>query len=198
MTVVVETLPLTETITPADQQALAASVTGAHASGTPVYPIGGGTSLDFGLPAVRPGIGIATNALNRVIDYPARDMTITVEAGITLAELATTLVAEQQWLPIDAPQPAAAAPPGRTRPTPRACEAARRGGAAVGPVRAIRTAVFGPAGSCAAAIRPLSPGVAPVAARGQARWARCRRILMSWLWLPKPRPKMLTPPGLPA
>jgi glycolate oxidase FAD binding subunit len=108
MTAVVDSLPLTETVTPADQQALAALVDGAHSSGTPVYPIGGGTSLDFGLPALRPGIGIATSALNRVIDYPARDMTITVEAGITLAELATTLAAENQWLPIDAPQPAAA------------------------------------------------------------------------------------------
>jgi hypothetical protein len=28
--------------------------------------------------------------------------------------------------------------------------------------------------------------------------SRCSRILMSWLWLPKPRPKMLTPPGRPS
>ena len=56
--------------------------------GTPIYPIGGGTSLDYGLPAARPGIGVSLAELNRVVDYPARDMTITVEAGITMAELA--------------------------------------------------------------------------------------------------------------
>ena len=54
----------------------------------------------------RPGIGLSLARLNRVIDYPARDMTITVEAGITMAALADTLAAEGQRLPIDAPQPA--------------------------------------------------------------------------------------------
>jgi glycolate oxidase FAD binding subunit len=39
--------------------------------------------------------------MNRVIDYPARDMTITVEAGVTLKQLADSLAAEHQWLPID-------------------------------------------------------------------------------------------------
>ena len=70
-----------------------------------VYPLGGGTSLDFGLPAAQPGIGFSLAGLNRVVDYPARDMTITVEAGITLANLADMLADERQWLPIDVPQP---------------------------------------------------------------------------------------------
>ncbi len=43
--------------------------------------------------------------MDRVIDYPARDMTITVEAGITIAELQKILAAENQELPIDVPQP---------------------------------------------------------------------------------------------
>ena len=54
---------------------------------TPIYPIGGGTSLDFGLPAADTGIGLSLLGLNRVVDYPARDMTITVEAGITIDAL---------------------------------------------------------------------------------------------------------------
>lgn len=37
-----------------------------------------------------------------VVDYPARDMTITVEAGMTMRHLAQTLEAENQQLPIDA------------------------------------------------------------------------------------------------
>jgi glycolate oxidase FAD binding subunit len=47
---------------------------------------------------------IRLDKLNRVIDYPARDMTITVEAGIRMAELTRILKAENQRLPIDVPQ----------------------------------------------------------------------------------------------
>ncbi|REK10837.1 MAG: FAD-binding oxidoreductase [Planctomycetota bacterium] len=104
MTAVADTLPLTETHVPQDQATLAALVAGAFASGTPIYPIGGGTSLDYGLSAAQEGLGISLAKLNRVVDYPAADMTITVEAGITLAELSAALAAENQWLPIDAPQ----------------------------------------------------------------------------------------------
>ena len=39
------------------------------------------------------------------LDYPARDMTVTVEAGITLASLASTLASERQWLPVEGAQP---------------------------------------------------------------------------------------------
>ena len=40
--------------------------------------------------------------MSSVIDYPARDMTITVQAGISLAELRKVLAEENQQLPIDA------------------------------------------------------------------------------------------------
>lgn len=64
--------------------------------------VGGGTacrsSVDQDVVEVRLG------KLNRVIDYPARDMTITVEAGIRMAELDRILAAENQRLPIDVPQ----------------------------------------------------------------------------------------------
>src|SRR5438874_457698 len=72
---------------------------------TAIYPVGGGTMLDYGMPPARPGIALATAALNQVIDYPARDLTITVEAGITMQKLHETLAAENQWLPIDVPNP---------------------------------------------------------------------------------------------
>jgi glycolate oxidase FAD binding subunit len=75
----------------------------AAAEGHGLYPLGGQTMLDFGLPPSRKGIGIDLRALNQVIDYPARDMTITVQAGITLARLQEILAAENQRLPIDVP-----------------------------------------------------------------------------------------------
>src|SRR5262245_23645883 len=43
--------------------------------------------------------------LDGVIDFPARDMTITVQAGITIAKLQALLAPENLRLPIDVPEP---------------------------------------------------------------------------------------------
>src|SRR5438067_9778742 len=65
---------------------------------TAIYPVGGDTSLDYGMPPARPGIALSTAQFNQVIDYPARDLTITVQAGVTMQKLQETLAAENQWL----------------------------------------------------------------------------------------------------
>ncbi|HWG45298.1 MAG TPA: FAD-binding oxidoreductase [Gemmataceae bacterium] len=70
-----------------------------------VYPLGGQTLIDIGLPPIRPGFAVDLRGLSQVIDYPARDMTITVQAGITLAKLQSLLATENQRLPIDVPHP---------------------------------------------------------------------------------------------
>jgi FAD/FMN-containing dehydrogenase len=97
-------IPL-ETHAPPDQAGVERLVCDAAACGTAIYPIGGGTCLNNGLRRVRPGIGLSLAGLNRVIDYPARDLTITVEAGVTMDQLTRTLAAQGQGLPIDVPQP---------------------------------------------------------------------------------------------
>jgi glycolate oxidase FAD binding subunit len=88
---------------PASVAELAACVREAVAAGQAVYPLGGGTQLGRGLPPTRPGIVLCTTALDQVLDYPARDMTITVQAGIHLARLNNLLATENQRLPIDVP-----------------------------------------------------------------------------------------------
>jgi glycolate oxidase FAD binding subunit len=80
-------------------------VRNAVAAGQGLYPLGGQTLLDVGLPPTKPGAAIDLTRLNQIIDYPARDMTITVQAGVTLSKLHEALAAENQWLPIDIPQP---------------------------------------------------------------------------------------------
>lgn len=77
----------------------------AVAAGQGIYPVGGRTTLDVGMPPRKPGVALDLTAMNAVVDYPARDMTITVQAGITMANLQRTLAAEGQWLPIDVPHP---------------------------------------------------------------------------------------------
>ncbi|MFM2093461.1 MAG: hypothetical protein RIS70_585 [Planctomycetota bacterium] len=104
MATVADMLTITERVAPREQTELAEHVAVAHASGTAVYPLGGSTSLGMGIPGKIPGIGLELSGLDRVVDYPARDMTITVEAGIRLETLAKTLRAEGQELPVDAPQ----------------------------------------------------------------------------------------------
>jgi glycolate oxidase FAD binding subunit len=99
-----EFLPIKKTHAPAHPGELASVVAEAHRTKTPLYPIGGGTSLDFGLPAKVAGDGLSLAGLNRIIDYPARDMTVTVEAGVTMQVLADLLAKERQRLPIDVPR----------------------------------------------------------------------------------------------
>lgn len=98
-------LPIDETQQPTDSAGVAEAIRAANDRRSAIYSVGGGTSLRFGLEARTRGAALLVTGLNRVIDYPARDMTITVEAGVTLSRLAATLRAERQWLPVDAPEP---------------------------------------------------------------------------------------------
>jgi glycolate oxidase FAD binding subunit len=68
-------------------------------------PLGGRTALDFGGPLSKPAVTIDMSRLERVVDFPARDMTVTVEAGIRIDRLAEVLKVEGQRLPIDIAQP---------------------------------------------------------------------------------------------
>lgn len=98
-------LPLIKTVAPANQEGVAEEVRRAREARTALYPIGGGTQLACGLRPESPGIGLSLAGLARVVDYPARDLTITVEAGLPWAALAKTLSAEGQRLPVDVPRP---------------------------------------------------------------------------------------------
>src|SRR5439155_4169236 len=77
----------------------------AAAEGQAVFPLGGRTMLAIGKPPARPGIGVDLTGLAEILDYPARDMTVTVQTGITMARLQEVLRGEGQRLPIDVPQP---------------------------------------------------------------------------------------------
>lgn len=71
--------------------------------GLAVLPQGGRTALTLGRPLTRYDLALDTTALNRVLEYAPEDLTITVEAGITLAMLQETLAEQGQYLPIDPP-----------------------------------------------------------------------------------------------
>jgi glycolate oxidase FAD binding subunit len=75
----------------------------ADAQSQAVYPVGGRTQWDLGLPPTRPGLMLDLCGLDQLVDYPARDMTVTVQAGMTVATLQKMLSVEKQRLPIDIP-----------------------------------------------------------------------------------------------
>ena len=97
-------IPLAEH-SPTTVAELSAIVKAARVAGHAVYPVGGRTMTGFGLPPTKPGVAVDLTRLNQVIDYPARDMTVTVQAGIRLAELQAVLATENQELPVDVPLP---------------------------------------------------------------------------------------------
>lgn len=70
----------------------------------PLLPVGGRTALHYGYPPADPPVVIDVAKLARTVDYPARDMTVTVEAGVRVEHLAALLREEGQQLPIDVPQ----------------------------------------------------------------------------------------------
>ncbi|MDG2382033.1 MAG: FAD-binding oxidoreductase [Pirellulaceae bacterium] len=103
MTTSTSDLPISETIEPASVTELANVIREAYDRREAIYPVGGGTSLNYGLPAQQPGLAVQMRAISRIIDYPVGDMTITVEAGMTMSALQEKLRAEGQQLPLDVP-----------------------------------------------------------------------------------------------
>ena len=96
---------------PATATELGELVRQAAAEDSALFPLGGRTHLHLGCsPNDQAGTEISRKSLavemlilDQVIDYPARDMTITVQAGITMARLQQILAPEKQTLPIDVP-----------------------------------------------------------------------------------------------
>lgn len=73
--------------------------------GLAVAPVGQGAFLHLGGIPRRYDLALSTRHLARIVDYQPTDMTVTVEAGITVARLQTVLGEHGQWLPVDPPLP---------------------------------------------------------------------------------------------
>ncbi|MEZ4553010.1 MAG: FAD-binding protein [Dehalococcoidia bacterium] len=75
----------------------------ADAADVVVVPLGARTALRLGRPLARYDVALDTTALNRVVAYEPEDLTVTVEAGITLKALQSVLGERGQYLPVDPP-----------------------------------------------------------------------------------------------
>ena len=88
-------------VEPESEQAVSEALRCADRDGLAVIPRGGGTKLDWGNPPSRADLILSTARLNRVIEHAWADLTVTVEAGCTIAELQSTLAKHGQRLAID-------------------------------------------------------------------------------------------------
>jgi glycolate oxidase FAD binding subunit len=93
---------------PDSLDALCELMAAADAGEVAVAPYGGGTQIEIGAAPARLDAAIVTRRLSRLVDYQPDDMTITVEAGMPVAELQATLAERGQFLPLDPPLPARA------------------------------------------------------------------------------------------
>ena len=93
---------------PATPEDVGATLAAANDAGAAVIPFGGGTQMHLGMPPERYDLALDLRRLDRVIEYEPADLTVTVEAGVRLAELQRVLAQHGQWLPLDPPLPAAA------------------------------------------------------------------------------------------
>ncbi|VAX39278.1 Glycolate dehydrogenase, FAD-binding subunit GlcE [hydrothermal vent metagenome] len=92
-------------VTPATQLELSRFVAeNALEKKDPFVIAGGRTALHLRKNSSKSLLTLSTAELTEIIDYPARDMTITVEAGLRVEQLQQLLAEERQQLPVDISQ----------------------------------------------------------------------------------------------
>ena len=90
-------------VVPDDRQQVADVMRWAAENDVTVFPRGGGSKMALGNPPDSVGLVLDLSRLNRVIDYQPGDMTVTVEAGVTLAALQQELATARQFVPLESP-----------------------------------------------------------------------------------------------
>src|SRR5580704_13849083 len=93
---------------PANEQQLAAVLRLANDRSLAVVPCGGGTKLSWGNPPSRADVILSTAGLDKIIEHPWADLTVSVEAGCTIQKLQSALAGHGQRLALDPLWPAQA------------------------------------------------------------------------------------------
>jgi glycolate oxidase FAD binding subunit len=95
-------------VEPGSEQELAKVLKLANAAGMAVIPRGWGTKLEWGNRPTHADVILSTARLNRVLEHAWADLTVSVEAGCTIAKLQETVAKHGQRLALDALWPARA------------------------------------------------------------------------------------------
>ncbi len=93
--------PPQEVLTPTSVESLSEIVNQASQHQWPLLICGNSTKLGWGGLVKKADLVLSTQKLNRIIDHASADLTVTVEAGVKLADLQAFLAPHRQFLPID-------------------------------------------------------------------------------------------------
>ena len=93
---------------PANEQQLAAVLRLANDASLAVIPRGSGTKLSWGNAPTRAEVILSTARLDKIIEHPWADLTVSVEAGCTIQKLQSALAQHGQRLALDPLWPAQA------------------------------------------------------------------------------------------
>jgi glycolate oxidase FAD binding subunit len=85
---------------PGNVSDVATVVRDAHDRGTPLRIVGRGRWLEGGASVSRGATSLELSALCGIVDYVPDDLTVTVRAGTTLAELDAVTAPHRQWCPL--------------------------------------------------------------------------------------------------
>lgn len=86
---------------PSTAEEVAGLLRAAAEAGEAIVPVGGGRALGLGDPLERFDVALEMRGLNRVIEMSQADMTVSVEAGVTVEDLNAELATVGQFVPID-------------------------------------------------------------------------------------------------
>ncbi len=89
----------------ASEADVVAAIREANEHGDAVVLWGGGTRIGIGEAPERYDVALDLRGHRGVVDHPAADLTVTVRAGTTMAELQATLAAHGQWWPVEVAHP---------------------------------------------------------------------------------------------
>ena len=90
---------------PQDAAAVSAVLRIASERGLRVVPRGGGTFIGLGNAPAGLDVVLDLSAMDRVVEYRPRDLTVTVEAGMTVAAMQRVLDEQRQIVALDPPLP---------------------------------------------------------------------------------------------
>jgi glycolate oxidase FAD binding subunit len=90
-------------VRPANRREAAQILGWASSEGSKVAPWGGGTQISLGNPPEALHLVLDLSRLDQVVDFQPADLTVTVEAGITLESLQRHLASAGKFLPVEAP-----------------------------------------------------------------------------------------------
>ena len=95
-------------VAPGSPDELSEVINLAAQAGLVIVPWGGGTMIERGFAPVRYDLALSLSRLRQVVEFDVANLTVTVQAGLTLAELQGRLGQANQFLPLNPPLPAQA------------------------------------------------------------------------------------------